>query len=398
MGVNGAIDGTHSGSASTDRSEGTSTSVGDQVTRLERIAGFDGMTRVGRTLRLRIEVSHDSAAPTHGPLGRRVTPESSVATVERELTGEVVQLIPTAALGQAVPSMPVIPGEVEPPSMYHVDGVGAVNGRADLFDVIVDELAAKDLLGPDGVRAHLAELENKLSASARNAQFSRMASEEGFTLAPLEVPGSKQDAVQVTIRARVSTVEVVTAPFAGELGEVNRHQGTVSTTTSTGRLLPTTTSGTYAALDASGSASTGDQVSDATTDLRGARTERSHFEKGNLVTVEVRVAYDLTITRIRQTPGRGNRERPTTHVPAATTGRAYLTVHEHDYNTLAGTSPTTTTSPTPTEPPTPPNATPPGAGPTQPAPSRWKPINTGAPALLAFQRAQRQAENHRRPT
>lgn len=393
MGVNGAIDGTHSGSASTDRSEGTSTSVGDQVTRLERIAGFDGMTRVGRTLRLRIEVSHDSAAATRGPLGRRVTPESSVATAERELTGEVVQLIPTAALGKTVPSMPVVPGEVELPSLYHVEGVGPANGRADLFDAVVDELAAKDLLGPDGVRVHLAELENKLSASARNAQFSRMASEEGFTLAPLEVPGSKQDAVQVTIRARVSTVEVVTAPFAGELGEVNRHQGTVSTTTSTGRLLPTTTSGTYAALDASGSASTGDQVADATTDLRGARTERSHFEKGNLVTIRVRVAYDLTITRTRQTAGGSARERSTTQIPAATTGRAYLTIHEHDYNVL------TNSSPTPTTPLAPPPAAPsPGStdSPTQPVPSRWKPINTGAPALLAFQRAQRKAENQRR--
>src|SRR5262249_16308617 len=153
------------------------------------------------------------------------------------------------------------------------------------LDVVAAELADKNLLGPDGVRAHRTELENKLSASARNAEFSRMASEEGFALAPLPVPGSQQDTVQVTIRARVISVETITDPFDGELGEVTRHQQTASNSTTTGRLLPTTSSGTYSALDASGSATVGDQLSDAATDVRGSRTERSHFEKGKLVTV-----------------------------------------------------------------------------------------------------------------
>jgi hypothetical protein len=255
-----------------------------------------------------------------------------------------------------------------------------------------DALADKEALGVDGVRAHLAELENKLSASARNAEFSRMASEEGFTLAPLEVPGSKQDTVQVTIRARVSTVEVVSAPFAGELGEVNRHQETASTTTTTGRMLPVTASGTYAV----GSASVGDQVSDATTDLRGARAERSHFEKGDLVTVRVRVAYDLTITRTHHTPTGVTRQRTITHHPAAAPGHAYLTLHESDHQTL--------TPPTPTPPPPPPAPTPDphAAGATPPSvdvgevSSRWKPLHTGASTLLAFQRARRLIEEQRR--
>ncbi len=347
LGVDGSVDPTWSGSAGTDRSAGTSASAGDQVTRLERIAGFDGMTRVGRRMRLRIEVEHDAAAPK-----------------VRVLTGKVVQLIPTAAVGRKVPSVPVVPGEVELPSMYHVHGVGAVRGRADLFDVVVDELADKELLGVDGVRAHLAELENKLSASARNGQFSRMASEEGFTLAPLEVPGTKQDTVEVTIRARVSTVEAVSKPFAGELGEVNRHQETASTTTTTGRLLPVTASGTYAI----GSVSIGDQVSDATTDLRGARGERSHFEKGKLVTVRVRVSYDLTITRTHHTSTGATRQRTITHHPSAAPGRAYLTLHESDHQAL-----TPTTPPPPPTPPTPPTRPNPPMPPTAPIPPTPRP-------------------------
>ena len=386
LGANGSVDPTRSGSASTDRTGSTSASAGDQVVRLERIAGFDGMTRVGRRMRLRIEVQHDASAPTRSPLGQRLLPRIPGAPKVRNLTGTVVQLIPTAAVGRKVPSVPVVPGEVELPSMYHVDGVGAVDGRADLFDVVVDALADQELLGVDGVRAHLVELENKLSASARNGQFSRMASEEGFTLAPLGVPGSKQDTVEVTVRARVSTVEVVSAPFAGELGEVNRHQETASTTTTTGRMLPVTASGTYAI----GSASVGDQVSDATTDVRGARAERSHFEKGNLVTVRVRVAYDLTITRTHHTPTGATRQRSITHYPAATTGRAYLTLHESDHQNLTPppTPPTPPTRPTPPSPPTTPTTPtapmPPiprdAPTPTVPMPprSRWRPIHTRA--------------------
>ncbi|WP_350279194.1 hypothetical protein [Kribbella sp. HUAS MG21] len=370
LGVDGAVDATRSGSAATDRTEGTSTSAGDQVTRLERIAGFDGMTRVGRRLRLRIEVEHDAAAPTRTPLGRRASPRLSVVTRSRELTGKLVQLIPTVALSNKMPPVLTVPEQVELPSLYHVEGVGPTDGRADLLDVVADALADQDALGADGVRLHRTELEHKLSASARNAGFSRMASAEGLTLAPLEVPGTKQDTVEVTIRARVSAVEVVTQPFEGELGEVNRHMETASTTTSTGRLLPVNTSGTYSADAVSGSGTVGDQVSDAATDLRGARIERSHFEKGQLVTVRVRVDYDLTITRNRHTAGGAIRRRSTTHLPAAATGRAYLTLHHHDYESLA---------PASYLPPTP------------PGPSSWRPIHSGAAVLLAIQRAQRQS-------
>jgi hypothetical protein len=195
-----------------------------------------------------------------------------------------------------------------------------------------------------------------------------------LTLAPFEVPGTKQDTVEVTIRARVSAVEVVTAPFEGELGEVNRHMETASATTSTGRMLPATTSGTYSAADAAGSGNVGDQLTDAATDLRGARTERSHFEKGKLVTVRVRVDYDLTVTRNRHTAAGGTRRQWTTHLPAAATGRAYLTLHEHDYKGLIPM---------------------PGTAADPAGPSRWRPIHTGAATLLAIQRAQRQAEKWR---
>lgn len=397
IGVDGSADATRSGSASTDRAEGTSTSAGDQVTRLERIAGFDGMTRVGRRLRLRIEVEHDAAAPTRTPFGRKVSPRLSTVTKPRKLSGKLVQLIPTAAVGKTMPPVLAVPGSVTLPSMYHVEGVGPADGRADLLDVVAEALADQDALGADGVRTHRSELEHKLSASARNATFSRMASAEGLTLAPLEVPGTKQDTVEVTIRARVSAVEVITAPFEGELGEVNRHMETASTTTSTGRMLPVGTSGTYSAADAGGSGSVGDQLSDVATDLRGARTERSHFEKGKLVTVRVRVDYDLTITRNRHIASGETRELSTTYLPAAAIGRAYLTLHEHDLNNLhpSPPAPANASSPPPAPVTTPPDAAS-GGAPQQVIPSRWRPIHTGASTLLAIQRAQRWAEEQRR--
>jgi hypothetical protein len=328
MGFDGALHAARSGSVGTDRAEGASAAAGDQTTRLERIAGFDGMTRIGRRLRLRIEVEHDAAPPTRTPFAQR-RPRLPVVSRMRELTEPIVQLVPTVALSKSIPARVVVPGEVHLPATYHVDGVGPVEGRADLLDVLAEQLLDDNLLGVDGMRAHRTELENKLSASARNAEFSRMASPEGFTLAPLEVPGWKRDTVEITIRARVSVMEIITDPFEGELGDVNRHQQTSSTSTTTGRMLPATASGKYTAMDADAGTSLGDQLADTATDVRGSRTERSRYEKGMLVMVRTAVVYDLTLTRTRHKPN-GSTEKYRNVVPAAGVGRAYLTVYERD--------------------------------------------------------------------
>ncbi|WP_433165250.1 hypothetical protein [Kribbella sp. CA-247076] len=345
-----------SGSVGTDRAEGTSTTEAEQLTRLERMATFDGLTRIARNLRLTVHVGVDSAAPTRGLVARGLAPEGSVVEAPaRIIEGTLVQLIPTdvirsaaapsgtasqpAATGQAAVPEAAVPEAgpaLELPATYTVEGTGQGRfRRPDLLSVVEAELARNEFLGPVGVRMHHATLQNRLSASARNATFSRMASDGGFRLDPLQVAGHRQQNVHVGVTARVSVLEVVAGPFEGELGDINRSQHTVSTGTTSGRLLPVVGSETLtAADDIGGTVDVGEQLTDTTTDVRGSRRERTRSEKGSLVTVRVRVDYDLdlTRTRIRQ----DGSERVVKHhvVPGATTGEAFLTMHEHEYLVL----------------------------------------------------------------
>jgi hypothetical protein len=110
---------------------------------------------------------------------------------------------------------------------------------------------------------------------------------------------------------------------------------TVSTSTTTGRMLPVagTGSGTVPGVGASASVSVGEQASDTTTDVWGVRGELSRFERSNLVTVRVRVDYDLTFRRTTvDDDGAVHLEGAPTY--AATTGEAYISLHEDDYQAL----------------------------------------------------------------
>ncbi|MEV5964478.1 hypothetical protein AB0L70_22085 [Kribbella sp. NPDC051952] len=381
--VNGSIDAVHSGSVGSDWTEGTSTTEAGQLTRLERMATFDGTARVGRGLRLTVEVTHDSATPTRGPLGRRLTPNvTRITAPAKTLTGRMVQLIPKGMLGKS-PSAAATPAgqfATQLPATYYVEGTG---GR--LVDVVRRILGRNDLLGPDGVVAHQAELESKLAASAHNAAFSRMASEEGFQLEPFEVTGAKQQTVEVDVRARVSEVELVSGPMqGGELGEVNRSQHNVTSSTTTGRLLPIDGSGTLSAPDVvSGTMSGGEQIGETTSDVWGSRSERSRFEKGDLVTVRVRVDYDLNFSRTSLAPSGATRVVTSHAVPNAATGEAYLTLHQHEYQALVDNLTPTPPAPAP-------------APPAAPTTSGWVPIHTGAAALAAQRRAQKAAVEMRK--
>jgi hypothetical protein len=281
------------------------------------------------------------------------------------LDGRLVQLIPTGSLGGSTSKG--VEHEVELPTTYYVEGVEA----AELAEAVGRELAAGDLLGARGVEAHEGELAAKLGASAVNASFSRMAGADGFQLDPLEVVGGRQQTVGVTVRARVSEVEVV-GVTNGELGEVSRSQRTVSQSTTSGRLLPLSGSGTLSAPEVvSGGASVGEQLSETTTDVRGARAERSRFEQGELVTVKVRVDFDLTLQRTAiQADGR-ERELVNRTVTDAATGAAYLVLHRHEYDALvARQAPAVDES----------------------APYRAGHIHTGAAVLAAINRARKAAE------
>ncbi|MGW1341459.1 zeta toxin family protein [Kribbella sp. NPDC002412] len=347
-----AFDPGRSGAISTDQSQGLSTTEAEQLTRLERMATFDGVTRVERGLRLTIEVAHDSAAPTRGAIARGLAPAGNVIKAPpRHLEGRLVQLVPSklapSSTGTAARPSAAVPGPVELPATYVVEGIGSKRVQSrDLLAVVTEWLARKDLLGPVGVRMHQAALENKLSASARHATFSRMASDEGFGLDPLHVPGYKQETVHVGVRARVSDVELVAGPFKGELGDVSRAQQTVSTSSTSGRPLPVAGEEALSATsEVKATLGAGDQLTDTTTDVWGSRRERSRFETGNLVTVRVRVDYDLhfTRTRIRRD---GSEQVVEQHpVPGATSTEAYLTLHEHDYQAMIGNGPPTVRSP-----------------------------------------------------
>jgi hypothetical protein len=86
-------------------------------------------------------------------------------------------------------------------------------------------------------------------------------------------------------------------------------------------------------VGASASVSVGEQASDTTTDVWGMRGERSRFERSGMVTVRVRVDYDLTF---RHTTVGANSAANVLGAPtyAATTGEAYLTMHLHDYEAM----------------------------------------------------------------
>jgi hypothetical protein len=227
------------------------------------------------------------------------------------------------------------------PSSYFVEGTvpfppGNPVGN-ELLEVVRERLSRRDMLNPAGVKMHQAELENRFSASARDATFSRMASEHGYPMIRLAVPGHAAQVVDVTVRAAVSDVRLMVGPMAGvEIGEVNRSQHTTSIAVSLGRLLPASGSGSVSdsPSDTSGNLSKGEQVFDRVTDSSGVRRERSRFEQGRVVTARVRVDYDVTLER--QTLLRGGGERPGRKVqlPRAATGEAYLTMFEHEYNAM----------------------------------------------------------------
>ncbi|GAB2678050.1 WXG100-like domain-containing protein [Kribbella swartbergensis] len=348
IGADGLLGDLPSGSAATDRADGSSTTTAEQLTRLERIATFGELTRVGRDFELVVEVTRDAVDPTRGDIARILgADEKVIARAKRSLRGNLVQLVPTAMLrgqpSQATApqagdqtAVPVAGTAVRMPPTYFVEGVGPGRfDRPDLFEAAVGEFA--DLLGPDGIRVYRAQLENQLAASAAHGEFSRMATEEGFRLQPMTKPGSAGETVDVTVHARISSPELVSGPLAnGELGDINRFQRTVSTSTTAGRSLPLTGAGTGTSPESGVSVrvSAGEQVTDTTTDAWGTRDEISRMERSDLVTIRVRVDYDLTIVHRAIGPDGTELNLASRYRPGLTTGEAYLTLHEHDYRKL----------------------------------------------------------------
>ncbi|WP_020386860.1 hypothetical protein [Kribbella catacumbae] len=349
-GVRGSYSTGHGGSSTvgTDRSGGVRATVGTQLTELKRKGSFGAMARIQRELLLEIEVVGEPVE-TSGQLRRGI--ESAVRRADAvdqtesvELSGQVVQLIPAALVSHETSVLPrtslVDHRKVRLPSNYKVAGTVAFGRGNARKNELVDALA-KEL----GGRVHRVELENLFSASGRKAKFPAMATEDGYRLVPLPVPGRPRQVVQVRVQAQVYDAELVAGPMGdSEIGQVNRSQHTTSTAVSLGRALPLSgglsTNGSEGSPlqreGLNGGVSVGEQVTDRVSDTSGVRRERSRFEKGDdVVIVRLRVGYNLWFEKKRLLNDGGERRiRDEVKKPWAATGEAYVTMFKHQYDAM----------------------------------------------------------------
>jgi hypothetical protein len=342
-GVDGSWQEGRTGSAGTDRTGSTAVSVGEQTTRVERIATFDGQHRVRRGLKFTVEIAPGATAtPARNRVGRALSRTESPLTPPAPVTldGEVVQLIPLRVLPETDGPAPQRRTDDQPigslnergvPDAYFVEDAKS----NELAELVLRKLA--ELLGQAGMRVHRPELAVMLSTATLNASFSRMAQQDGFAVLRLPLPGYASQSVEVRVGATVVGAQLIGGPVDDvEIGEVNRSQHTVTHTVTSGRLLPVDggTNLEDAGSGATGGVTAGDQLADQTSDGRGVRRERSRFEKGRVVTARVEVEYDVRLVKQelrRSGEVRAGRE---TEVEQTPRGVAYLTMFESDYQQL----------------------------------------------------------------
>ncbi|QNE22516.1 hypothetical protein F1D05_37220 [Kribbella qitaiheensis] len=331
---------------STDQSRTSSASSAEQSTMLQRML-HGKTTRVERQMHLLVEVERLPVAGgnTRGILRRnadRAVSDNRGGYGAELLSGRMTQLVPTAVLN-GPPTPPMAKErqdhrEVVLPASYFVEGTRPyLLGEPEtdkLFNTIAERLAGRDMLSVNGVRMHRTELENQLSASVRSASFHRMASDEGHKMVRLPVPGHGSQVVDVRVTARVSDLQLVGNPIEkGQLGVVDRIQRTAKTSATGNQWVPASASGGsgFGALDVKGGVSVGEQASYTDSDTTGGRNELSRFEEGTLVTVRVRVDYDLSFERSKLTRGRDEKLKKSDSMSQVATGGAYLTMFEHQY-------------------------------------------------------------------
>jgi hypothetical protein len=331
---------------STDQSRTSSASSAEQSTMLQRML-HGKTTRVERQLHLLVEVERVPVAggTTKGIFRRgadRALSDDRGGYGAELLSGQMTQLVPTAVLnGPAVPPSTAERADhrtVVLPASYFVEGTRPyLQGEPEtdkLFDTIAERLASRDMLSVNGVRMHRTELENQLSASVRSAAFHRMASEDGHKMVRLPVVGHGNQVVDVRVTARVSDVQLVGNPVEnGQLGVVDRIQRTAKTSATGNQWVPASGAGGggSGALDIKGGVSAGEQMSSTDSDTTGNRNELSKFEEGTLVTVRVRVDYDLSFERSKLTRGGDEKVKKSDSMQQVATGEAYLTMFEQQY-------------------------------------------------------------------
>ncbi len=348
------------GNVGTDRGRSYGASSTEQVTRLQRIAQFGGVDRVQQRYQMVIEVERTPVRmgpgrkPTRGVLNRIKGRGTGRATMTFDAT--MVRRMPIGMTrpvndSTAEPARITDTRRVELPPAHYVTSVQDAQGnRPSLFDAIQKQL--RSMSGTTATQEQMAELEARLSPISLAAAFRRMASPGGHELvstirkgAPtqgMNRKGNMSQGVDVRVEAHLSDLQVVsgpavvhpdgtTTPVEAELGVVDRVQRTSSTSTSRGRLLPIGSGVGGQTEFGHLSASVGEQASDGVTDSSGLRNEASTFEKAKVVTVRVRVDYDLTFQRkTRSADGTEAPFRNPVRLPSAASGEVYVTMFEAD--------------------------------------------------------------------
>ncbi|MEU9832567.1 hypothetical protein AB0D67_13645 [Streptosporangium sp. NPDC048047] len=295
-------------------SHSTSGSAGEQFTRLQRIASFNGMDRVAHAVKVTVEVDRP---------GRRGRGRRPVVT---ELKGHLNRLVPSELVEAAKAAESNTPADTRPlafPRTFFTESTHAPG----LFQAVYDGLSRRDVLGRRGARRYRHDLEHTLTAMARNANLRRMAGPNGHRIARFPVPGRPGQVVDVRVRAVPSQVRVLAAGRADvELGDVERSQATSGEAVESGRSHGVSGGGGHGPSGVNVHGSTGRQTSERISGTTGSRAETSGFRRGDVTTVRTRIDYHVTFERRSVVPGRPFYRR--VEILGAAAGRADVTLFE----------------------------------------------------------------------
>ncbi|NUR85248.1 MAG: hypothetical protein HOY71_14280, partial [Nonomuraea sp.] len=292
---------------SSDRTRSYSGSVNRQGTRLQRIGLFNGLNRVQQEMTLVIEVERrpvrGGALPSRKKRVVDALRRRSRRTRPATYRATLVRRIPTGMMRPAGedPGQPVTvadPREVELHPGHFPQALWEDPTRPTLLEVVTAQLTK--MLGRAAVEERRPELVRRLSPGGLLTAFERMTGPAGEPVVRVSRQKFRNQGATVTIQARMSGFTVTGGPFDAEKGEVDRHADAQNVSVSRGRTVPVGESGSVSddSLGLNGGARAGEQASDSVSDHRGARRERSMFEKGKAYSVRLRVDYDLTFQHV----------------------------------------------------------------------------------------------------
>jgi hypothetical protein len=351
LGVGGSEPGRGKGAADneslgTGRARSVTGSQGEQLTKLQRYAQFNGVDMVRQ--KANVEITVERTPLPSGPvrsLPRRVADAFRADAPKAidhspgkvELHGEMVRLLPAGMTKYAEQHAPEPAGTAG-------DGRQAAESAAPTIDprqadmtgvrfqtnsttgenthkVLVDNLASRKMFG-GRARAGIEEKVARVwSATARNTLLGPALGDGGHPLPAIQIG---HDRVDVQIEGRLSDLKLVTGLDNSQLGEVDRIQQVTGIAASPGRALPLDRGigGSDGETGISLGLSSGAQASEGSSMGNGNRDEASIFENQEVVTVRARVDYDLTFTKD------GHQVRATSH------DNAYITMFRHDYDAV----------------------------------------------------------------